>query len=92
MKILYACKQIGLVACVLVMTACGNKLTAENLVAVKPGMSPEEVRKILGKPHQVETGEMIGLSNTTFTYKKGDVQVVVGFINDKVTYKKGSFD
>ncbi|MGF1677892.1 MAG: outer membrane protein assembly factor BamE [Candidatus Methylacidiphilales bacterium] len=71
--------------------ACGNKLTSENFTKVKNGMTEEEVRSLLGKPKEVKTGEMLGLSSTTFTYEDGETQAVVGFINGKVTHKNGAF-
>ncbi|MEM6821973.1 MAG: outer membrane protein assembly factor BamE [Verrucomicrobiota bacterium] len=75
-----------------VMVACGNKLTSDNFAKIKNGMTEEEVKSLLGKPSEVKSGEMLGLSSTTFTYKKGESSAVVGFINGKVTHRSGSFE
>lgn len=95
MKTMKTLKQwiccLGLCAGLTVIVACGNQLSPENLTQVKNGMTEEEVKSILGKPTEVETGEMLGLSSSTYTYTKGESKAVVGFINGKVTHKSGSF-
>ena len=86
-------KKLVLVGfCAVVLMACGNiKLTSENLAKVQMGMSQAEVEKILGKPTQIETGNMLGMSGTTYTYTKGKTEVKIVFLNDGVMNKSGSF-
>jgi hypothetical protein len=76
-----------LVACAGVLAACGSKLTPENFARVKSGMTEEEVRDILGKPDQLEGGELLGLSSSTYTYHNEGSVATIGFINGKVTLK-----
>jgi len=91
-KLQNSLRILGLSVVLAVMVACGNQLTPENLTQIKNGMTEDEVKSILGKPGEVETGEMLGLSSTTYTYSKGESKAVVGFINGKVTHKSGSFE
>lgn len=73
------------------LVACGGKLNPDSFARIKNGMSEDEVKAIIGKPSEVKTGEMLGLSSTTYSYEKGETKAVVGFINGKVTHKNGSF-
>ena len=85
-------RWMPLIACAIVLAACGNKATNDNLVSVKSGMSQAEVKKILGRPDQIETGEILGLSGTTYTYDNKDgSKVQISFIDDHVTVKLGTF-
>lgn len=71
----------------LVLVACGSKLTPENFAKVKNGMSEEEVKEILGKPDEVESGEVLGLTSTTYTYDDQGGFARIGFINGNVATK-----
>jgi len=74
------------------LSACGNSLTPDNFSLVKNGMTEQEVKDLIGKPSGVKNDEMLGLSSTVYTYKKGDTEAKVGFINGKVTHKSGKFE
>jgi len=82
---------LAVAALVLALSACGSKLNNENLARVKNGMSSSEVKKILGGPDRVETGNILGLEGTTFYYHQGESKVQISFINDQVTVKLGTF-
>jgi outer membrane protein assembly factor BamE (lipoprotein component of BamABCDE complex) len=66
-------------------------LTSDNLNKIKTGMSKEEVKVILGEPSQIEQGETLGISGTTFYYKAGKTEAKVVFLNNGVMAKEGSF-
>lgn len=83
---------LALAVLVVALSACASKLNDENLAKVKNGMSSAEVKKILGGPDRVETGNILGLEGTTFYYHRGESKVQISFINDQVTVKIGTFD
>jgi len=85
-------KNIGLMACVVILTACSGRLTDENLHKVKSGMSEAEVRAILGKPTKIETSETLGIRGSSYTYEKGKNKVQITFVNDVVIGKSGNFE
>jgi len=78
-------------AAVLLLTACGSKLTVDNLQKVKSGMSPDEVKAILGSPSETQSTGALGLSGTTYVYHGQSAEVTIVFLNDKVMTKEGKF-
>lgn len=74
----------------LLLIACGSSLTAENLAKIETGMSEDQVRAILGKPTEIETASFLGVSGTTWNYKKGSNQVKIVFINGQVFQTSGT--
>lgn len=91
-SILRAAKLLVLVAAFGFLAACGSKLTPANLEQVKNDMTPAQVTAILGTPTEQKTSGFMGLTSTTYTYKKGNNEVVISFVNDKVMAKSGSFE
>ncbi|MDR0532666.1 MAG: outer membrane protein assembly factor BamE [Verrucomicrobiales bacterium] len=85
-------KKIGLLACVVVLAACSGKLTNDNLLKVKSGMSEAEVKAILGNPTKVETSETLGIRGSSYIYQKGKNKVQITFVNDVVIGKSGNFE
>lgn len=86
--VLAACLLTGLVA-------CEDKLTRENYEKITVGMSQSEVFKILGKGQKEEPSGMnisgAGIASgsaqtnqTTYTWRKGNVEIGVTFENGKV--------
>lgn len=69
-----------------------SQLTSKNLDLIVVGMKKEEVRKILGEPTQVETGQFTLLEKTTYYYESRGAKVTVTFLNDAVMSKEGSFN
>ena len=81
---------LALVTLVLV-TAC-SRLTQDNLQKVHNGMSPDEVKAILGNPTSSESSTALGIiSGTTYTYHSGSSEVKINFLNDKVIATEGEF-
>lgn len=76
-----------LMAAALLLVSCGNKLNPETFAQVKTGMTEEEVRDLLGKPDEVESGELLGLTSTTFTYDNDGGYAQIWFINGNVSRK-----
>jgi hypothetical protein len=73
------------------LTAC-SRLTESNLEKVHNGMSPDEVKAILGDPTSSETSNALGIiSGTTFTYHTRTSDVKITFVNDKVIATEGEF-
>jgi hypothetical protein len=74
----------------LLLTAC-SKLTEANLQKIQTGMTPDEVKAILGDPTDSQTKSMLGISTTVFSYHTGTSNVAITFLNDKVISTEGDF-
>jgi len=80
-----------LIAAAIFLSAC-SKLTEANLEKVHNGMSPNEVKAILGSPTSSETSSALGLfTGTTFIYHTSASDVKITFVNDKVMATEGEF-
>ena len=80
-----------MVSMVLLVTAC-SKLTETNLQKIHNGMTPDEVKAILGDPTSSQTGSALGIiSGTTYIYHTDTSDVKVTFMNDKVIATEGEF-
>jgi len=82
---------LALAVLVVALSSCASKLNDANLAKVKNGMTSAEVKKILGGPDRVETGNILGLEGTTYYYHRGESKVQISFINDQVSVKLGTF-
>lgn len=71
------------------LIACGSKLTPENFAKIQSNQTEAQVIKTLGKPTFIESTSFLGVTGTTYTYKKGDKQVTIVFVNGKVFGKDG---
>ena len=78
-------------AALLLVTAC-SRLTEANLQKIHNGMTPDEVKTILGEPtdSQTKTMPILG-SSTVYTYHTGASNVAITFINDQVIATAGDF-
>ena len=72
----------------MLLSAC-SRVTAENFDKIENGMTTDQVRAILGNPTETESQGALGISSTTYTYKSGDSEVKIVFLNDKVMAKSG---
>ena len=79
-----------LVGAALLITAC-SRLTPANLQKIHNGMTPDEVKGILGSPTSVESSGALGFTGTTYTYHSGSSDVKITFLNDKVMATEGEF-
>jgi outer membrane protein assembly factor BamE (lipoprotein component of BamABCDE complex) len=70
------------------LSAC-SRVTPENFDKIKVGMTSDQVKAIFGSPTESQTQGALGLSSTTFTYKKRASEVKIIFLNDKVMAKNG---
>ncbi len=91
-SLIRAAKLMLCVAALSLLVACGSKVTPANLDKVQNDMTPAQVTAILGKPTEVKTSGFMGLTSTTYLYKKGNTEVTITFVNDKVMAKNGSFE
>ena len=87
------CWATGFVVLALAMmvSGCGEKLTAKNLERVKKGMTQEEVKSILGNYNRLATASSVGLHGRAWIYQKGATKATISFVNDVVIYKEGTF-
>jgi outer membrane protein assembly factor BamE (lipoprotein component of BamABCDE complex) len=87
MKIL---RTLLLLTTVAALSAC-SKLTQDNLEKVHTGMTTTDVKSILGDPTSSQTGNLLGISGTSYTYHTDKSDVTITFVNDKVTTIQGNF-
>jgi outer membrane protein assembly factor BamE (lipoprotein component of BamABCDE complex) len=78
------------VAALLLVTAC-SRLTEDNLQKVHNGMTTAEVKAILGDPTSSQTGGVLGITGTTYTYHTSSSDVKITFVADKVIATEGDF-
>lgn len=78
------------VAALLLVTAC-SRLTEDNLQKVHNGMTTAEVKAILGDPTSSQTGGVLGITGTTYTYHTSSSDVKITFVDDKVIATEGDF-
>jgi hypothetical protein len=78
----------GLLVLALCVVSCGcgaagssNRLTAENYNRIEGGMTPDQVRAILGSPYREQTASHIlgGGSTTAWEYRSGDKRIFIWF-------------
>ncbi|MEM9444499.1 MAG: hypothetical protein AAGA18_04025 [Verrucomicrobiota bacterium] len=77
--------------CTLCLGACGSKLTNDNFTLISHGMTEAEVKDLIGKPNEVKTSKVLGLSGTTYKYESGGSRASITFINGKVVDANGEF-
>lgn len=75
-------------AALALLSACGSKLSAENFERVKNGMSQKEVVAILGEPTEHSAISIAGVSGGMATWRDGNTEISVQFVNDKVQAKQ----
>lgn len=73
------------ISCVALL-AC-SKVTQESFDEVKTSMPMREVISILGEPTSSEQIAIGGLAGIAATWKDGNVQIDIQFLNDRVTVK-----
>jgi hypothetical protein len=79
--------RTALLASLMVLCACGSRLSQENFEQIRDGMSQKEVRAILGDPKDASGGSLLGISGDSATWDDGKTQISVQFLNDKVVSK-----
>jgi outer membrane protein assembly factor BamE (lipoprotein component of BamABCDE complex) len=81
----------AVLALALLLTAC-SRLTEDNLEKIHNGMTPAEVKDILGEPTSSDTSSALGIiSGTTYVYHTQTSDVKITFLNDKVIATEGEF-
>jgi hypothetical protein len=85
------CSLLSIATALLLLTAC-SRLTEANLEKIHNGMSPDEVKAILGDPTSSQSSNTLGIiSGTTYTYHSKTSDVTITFLNDKVIATEGDF-
>jgi hypothetical protein len=72
---------------VLLLIACGSKLSEENFRKVQTGMSQAQVQGILGAPSETSSVTLGTLAGTSMVWKNDDVTISVQLFNDQVKFK-----
>ncbi len=72
------------VVCLVALSGCGSKVTAENYGKVKEGQTEAQVVEILGTPTSSETQSGPLGSGSKKVWKDGDKTITVGLLNGKV--------
>jgi SmpA / OmlA family len=74
-----------------VFLGCAQRLTQENLDKVREGMTPAEVKAILGTPTETGTREVPILGKLDrLTYRQGQSEVNLLFHNNSLKIKSGA--
>jgi hypothetical protein len=84
----------GLVPILFFCSGCGSPLTQANYDQITPGMSKEQVEKVLGSPTKVEekmalvfSGQSKWEPRITYRYEDGQKFATITFKDDKVDSK-----
>jgi hypothetical protein len=72
---------------ILLLTACGPRVSQENYERISNDMSTTEVNAILGKPTEVSSFAIGGLSATTAKWVGKTHTITITFANEKVKLK-----
>jgi hypothetical protein len=72
----------------LLLAACGSKISAENFERIQTGMTQKEVVAILGEPTEASAISIAGLSGGMATWRDGNTEISVQFLNDKAQAKQ----
>jgi outer membrane protein assembly factor BamE (lipoprotein component of BamABCDE complex) len=83
-------RSLGVAIVLLSLAACGSRLSQENFDKIHQGMSPKEVREILGEPEKASGANLLGLSSGEAVWKDDKTTISVRFLNDKVISKEMS--
>jgi len=71
------------------IAAC-SRVTQENFLKLREGMTEEEVISLLGRPTESNSVNLLGVSGTASRWVGRDAVIAVRFVNGKVAFK--SFD
>ena len=77
----------AIAALVILLSACGARLTQENFNKISNGMPYAEVVKVLGEPTSTQGGGALGFSASTTVWQDEKNRITVIFVNEKVTTK-----
>lgn len=81
-------QSLGIVLAALLFAACGSKVSAENFERIQTGMTQKEVVALLGEPTETSAIGVAGLSGGMATWRDGNTEISVQFLNDKVQAKQ----
>jgi len=70
-------------AILLVVTGCG-RIDEQAMSRITTGMSPEQVHKLLGEPHQVIRGSVGEYTGTSEMWYTADTIITVQYLNNEV--------
>lgn len=81
-------QSLAIVLAALLFAACGSKVSAENFERISTGMTQKEVVALLGEPAETSAVSIAGLSGGMATWRDGNTEISVQFVNDKVQAKQ----
>jgi hypothetical protein len=76
-----------LILCFCILICACSKLTQENFDKVQPDMTMKEVIAVLGEPTRSQSLNIAGLSGSSATWSKNNIEINIQFLNNKVTVK-----
>jgi hypothetical protein len=82
--------QICILVLSILLVGCGSKVSQDNFSKIQDGMTEEQVHAILGKPTEVSSSSLLGISGTSSTWKGSDAEINILFMNGKVMQKQFS--
>ncbi|MBV9190309.1 MAG: hypothetical protein JOZ85_07485 [Betaproteobacteria bacterium] len=74
-------------ALVLLLLAACSKITQDNYLRIRDGMTEQEVVALLGAPTESSSMSVLGVSGTTLRWEGHDGAINVHFVNGKVAMK-----
>jgi DNA mismatch repair protein MutH len=81
-------QPLAIVLAALLFAACGSKVSTENFERIGTGMTQKEVVALLGEPTETSAVSIAGLSGGMATWRDGNTEISVQFVNDKVQAKQ----
>lgn len=81
-------QPLAIVLAALLLAACGSQVSTENFERIQTGMTQKEVVAILGEPTETSAVSIAGLSGGMATWRDGNTEISVQFLNDKVQAKQ----
>lgn len=76
-----------LISLLLLLTACGSKISQQNFEKIQPGMTMQQVVNILGEPSNVESFDIAGLSGSSASWRDKNSLITIQFLNNQVKIK-----
>ena len=82
---------LGVAMCLLLPACGGTKVTKENCDKIKKDQTEADVKGVLGEPTKTEEVDVMGVKGKEWTWKSGDNEIKVNFLNGKVVEHKCTF-
>lgn len=81
------CARLLAAAAMLLLAACGSRVTSANFERIETGMSRDAVIALLGEPDELSSVGLGEFTGATAAWDDGGRRISVVFANGKVTLK-----